>query len=554
MLLLLGALVVGSLMSVSRRTMPVTDRWQQYDECLLAAQSALEKVKSDIYQGFREEHQLSQSWNDLSWVVNNAADFSYAGMLGGLLDGDALSDRKYLAAELNLEVSNSGVIGVSTEERVVLVTNRVTVTWGDISRIIEEVVQYKLNRSSVFDHAYFINNFGWFHGVDCVVNGDIRSNFDVELKSRDLVLNGHTYATGVNDLKKPYQTWSWNTYKNNFYSSFFRPVYHVDLNKHNKDSVFEWGYEDSGRHNYASELEMPYIGDLSDYKYYAEEQDGTVSTGGVTVVDNVYSNAGPSGVSGAADHGSLYLYGTEDDPIVIDGPVVVDGDVIIKGYYTGQGTIYAKRNIHIIDSVIAVTPSQWAQPDTAENFYENTLPDNLDADFLGLVARGAVILGDPDNLSSYNTYLRPSFTDAYPVSVTDADIGYVSYVSDGTSYFDGNYTGVSGERCSSSDPSLSIERKYYDPSVSSDMMDSWNPAARIDQIDAFIYNNHLTAGQLSADSMINGGIICRDEALIPAGRVYMNWDPRVALDNDFTPFLPLELGPAETILWREVSP
>mgnify|MGYP001400747257 CR=1 FL=1 len=123
MLLLLGALVVGSLLSVSRRTRPVADNWQHYDECLLAAQSALEKVKSDIYRGFREEHLLSQSWNDLAWVVNNAADFSYAGTLDGLLDDGALNSRRYLEAELDLQVSNSGVIGLSTEERVVFVTN-----------------------------------------------------------------------------------------------------------------------------------------------------------------------------------------------------------------------------------------------------------------------------------------------------------------------------------------------------------------------------------------------------------------------------------------------
>jgi len=419
---------------------------------------------------------------------------------------------------------------------------------------MEEVVRYKLNRSSVFDHAYFINNFGWFYGVDCVVNGDIRSNYDVELKSRDLVLNGHTYAAGVNDLKKPYQTWNWATYKNNSRSEHFRPVYHVDLNKHNDDSVFEWGYDDSGRHNYVSELEMPYIGNLDDYKYYAQGEGGTISVGGVTVVTNVYSGAGPSGVNGAADHGTLYLRGTEENPIVIDGPVVIEGDVIIEGVFTGQGTLYAKRNVHIINDVVAADPALWEQPDTGENFYDNTLPDNLERDFLGLVARGSVVIGDPDRINSYSLYFKPPFTEPYEVSATDGDIGYVSYTDDGKSWFDGDYTADSGGRCASGDPSLTVSRKFYDPSVSSALMDSWNPVDRVGRIDAFIYNNHLTVGKFTSDSMVNGGIICRDEALIPAGRFYLNWDPRVALDHDFTPFLPLELGPAETILWREVTP
>lgn len=554
MLLLIGSLVVGSLLAVSRRAIPATETWRKYDECLLAAQSALEKVKADIYQGFRDEHMNNRSWNDLNWIVDNASGFSTSGTLSSVLGPGALSARDYIEAEVNIEVSNGDVIGLSSEERQVLVTNRVTAVWGGVPRIIEEVVRYKLNRSSVFDHAYFINNFGWFYGVDCVVNGNIRSNYDVELKSRNLVLNGHSYAVGVNDLRKPYQTWRWSTYKNNSKSEFFRPVYHVDLNKHNGDSVFEWGYDDSGRHNHVSHLEMPYIGDLTDYKYYAEEKDGTISIGGSPVVTHVYSGAGPSGLDGAADQGCLRLHGTLDDPIVIDGPVVIDGDVIIDGYYTGQGTIYAGRNVHVIGSVIAVDPPQWKQPDTAKKFYDETLPDNLQRDFMGLVARGSVVLGDSDNLGSYNQYLRPPFTGAYEVNASDGDIGYVSYTSGSKSYFDGDYTAVSGERCSSGNPAVPIGRKYYESSVAPDVMNSYTPDTNVDRIDAFIYNNHLTVGRLGSSSMINGGVICRDEALIPAGRVYMNWDSRVALDNDFTPFLPMELGPAETILWREVSP
>lgn len=552
--LLLGALVIGCLLTVSRQTVPVADSWREYDECLLAAQSALEKVKLDIYQGFREEHMQNRSWDDLGWIVDHAPDFCATGTVDHVLGAGVLVGRDYLAAEVDVAVSSGPVIGISAEEREVVVTNRVTASWGGISRIIEEVVRYRLNRSSVFDYVYFINNFGWFYGVDCVVNGDIRSNYDVELKSRDLVLNGHTYAAGVNDLKRPYQSWSWETYRYNSLSDYFRPLYHVDANKHNVGSIYDWGYDDSGRHNYVSELDMPYIGTLGDYRVYAQEQHGTVTNSSGVVISNVYSGAGPSGIDGAADQGCVHLKGTQSDPIVIDGPVVVEGDLIIEGYYTGQGTLYAGRNIHVIGDLVALESSHWDHPDTATNFYGETLPDNLDRDFMGLVARGSVVLGDPDDLSSYQSYFKPPFTDEYEVLATDADIGYVSYTQDGASYFDGDYTASSGVRCDSSNSSNAVARCFFDPSVSSAMMQSFSPATRINRLDAFIYNNHLTVGQFGSQSMINGGVICRDEALIPAGRVYLNWDPRVSMDNDFTPFLPLELGPAETISWREVLP
>lgn len=553
MLLLVGSLVVGGFLSVSRSAHPSTIRWRQYDECLLAAQCAMEKIKANLYDDFRAEHEFSRSWNDLDWVVANASRFGTNGTLGEIVGSGVMTGRDYLGARIESQVSNGSVVGVSAEERQVFVTNEVTATWGGVSRKIVEVVRYKLNRSSVFDHAYFINNFGWFYGVDCVVNGDIRSNFDVELRSRNLVLNGYSYAVGVNDINRPYQTWSWTTYKNNVNSSYFRPTYHVDQNQRNEDSVFELGYNDSDTFNHVSQLDMPYIGNLNDYKYYAQENDGTISVGGSVVVDNIYDGLGPSGVSGAADEGCLYLKGTLSDPIIIDGPVVVEGDVIIEGYYTGQGTIYAGRNIHIINSVEALDPSQWKQPDDADDFHTETLPDNLERDFLGLAAKGAVVLGDHRTLSSSQQYFRPPFTSSYPVSGTDADIGYVSYTSGGVSYFDGDYTAHSGWRCDSSNPANNISRKFYEPSISPDEFDSYSPSRNVDQIDAFIYNNHLTIGRLGSGAMINGGIICRDEALFPAGRIYMNWDPRVALDQDFIPFLPMELGPAETILWREAQ-
>lgn len=548
MLLLIGVLAAGSFVFVARQSHPSVVAWENYDKSLMAAQTAVEKIKSSLYDGFRTYHEGSRSWSDLEWVSANAAGFSTNGTLADLL---GTAGYPYSNAVISASVSAGSVIGVSVEERQVIVTNTVTAVFEGVSRSIEEVVCYTIHRSSVFDHAYFINNFGWFYGVDCVVNGDIRSNYDVELRSRDLVLNGYSYAAGINDISRPYSSWSWTTYKNNAYSEFFRPTYHVDQNEHNDASVFELGYDDTDTHDHASTLDMPYIGNLNDYKYYAQEQDGMLSVSTV-VVTNIYSGAGPSGIDGAPDQGTLYLVGTASDPIVIDGPVVVEGDVIIQGYYTGQGTIYAGRNIHVIGNLVATNPIAWQQPDTASNFENNTLPDNLTADFLGLCAKGAVVLGDHRTLSGSSQYFKPPFTSAYEVSATDADIGYVSYTLNGKSYFDGDYTGFSGYRCDSSNPSNGVDRSFYEPSISPDQFDSYSPEQDIERIDAFIYNNHLTIGRFDYNALVNGGIICRDEALFPNGRVYMNWDPRVALDSQFTPYLPLDIGPAETIRWREL--
>jgi hypothetical protein len=554
MLLLIGMLVAGSFIFVSRQSHAAVIRWARYDQALLAAQSAMEKVKADLYDEFKAEHMQSRRWSDLDWVVAHAASFGTSGTLGNIVGSEAPC--AYTNAAITATVASSQVIGSSPEERVVFVTNTVSAAVDGITRTIEEVVRYTLNRSSVFDHAYFINNFGWFYDVDCIVNGDVRSNYDVELRSRNLILNGHSYAAGINDVNKPYQTWSWTTYKNDANSEFFRPTYHVDQDTKNDASIFEFGYDDSDTHNKQTQLEMPYIGNLLDYKYYAEVNNGTVQTGGAVAVNNVYSGTGPSGYADAADQGSIVLAGTAADPIVINGPVVIEGDVVIKGYYTGQGTIYAGRNIHIIGDLIAIDAPQWKQPDTAVNFSSNTLPDNLEADFLGLCAKGSIVIGDyraSGFVTSITPYLKPPFTSAYEVTAADSDIGYVSYTSGGTNYFNGDYTATYGTKCGTV-ATNGVARKYYESSLSDTQFGSYNPQVYVGRIDAFVYNNHLTTGRFSSGAMINGGIICRDEALLPSGRVYMNWDSRVALDDDFKPFLPMELGPAETIQWRELIP
>lgn len=564
--LLIGLLVAGSFVFVSRRSHPVVRQWTHYDQALLAAQTATEKIKADLYDGFNAAHQLSRSWNDLGWIVNNAASFSTAGTLSGILGTNV--SYAYANAAITATVVSGGVVGLSAEERVVYVTNTVTAAFGGVNRTIEEVVRYKLNRSSVFDHAYFINNFGWFYGVDCVVNGDLRSNFDVELRSRNLILNGYSYAAGVNDINTPYTTWSWSTYDNDSKRNFFRPTLYVDQQRtittgsgrnrrtvDNTAAYFEFGYDTAGTYNNVPPLEMPFIGNLNDYKYYAEENNGTIRTGSVIVVSNVFSGTGPSGFADAPDRGTVVLVGTAANPIRINGPVVVEGDVILKGFFTGQGTIYAGRNIHLIGDLIATNAPQWRQPDTASTFTNSTLPGNLTKDFMGLCAKGSIVIGDYRAFSSGHTqYMKPPFTDEYPVDPTDADIGYVSYARNGTNYFNGDYTAAFGTKCGNTVPTNGVSRKYYESSLSDTKLGSYSPQSSVERIDAFIYNNHLTAGRFSSDAMINGGIICRDEALLLSGRIYMNWDCRVALDSDFQPFLPLDLGPAETIQWREVDP
>ena len=558
MLTLVVAILGAGLLFAARHSMTSVNRWRDYDEALLAAQTAIEKTKSNLHEGFAEYNDSTYSWNNINWLVEQAPLYGVTNeiTLGELL-GESADYYPYADAVIEVIMEPGPVIG-TYEDKTCHITNTATATYKGVTRKIREVFFYRLNKSTVFDHAYFMNNFGWWYGVNIVVNGDIRSNYDMTLRSSSLVINGQSYASGMNNVERPFSTWSANTYKTHSNHENFRPFYHVDQNYGNDDSLFGKGfdYNDSGNtHDEVKELPMPYIGNLSDFREYATHKGGTISIGGSVVVDAVYDEPGPSGSWTAPDYGCVVLEGTLADPIVIDGPVVIEGDVLIKGYYTGQGTIYAGRNVHVLDNVIAVNPPVWNHPDSVENFYSNTVPDNLNADFLGLCAKGNLTLGNYNGGKYTSTqilkYAKPPFTKEYQVSGTDADIGYAQYQkADGKWYFDGDYTAEFGEK----GDVPGTPRKFYESSLSDARFAALSPANSITHLDAFIYNNHLMAGDL-AGGVVNGGLICRDEALYVTSRLYMNWDARVGMDDaEFKPYLPMQLEVANTILWWEMEP
>ncbi len=555
LLLLIVSLVAGAFVISSRQTLLTVNRWRANDECLLAAQTALEKIKFTLYEDFKAYHAKTYSWTNINWVTQNAYKYSTNGSLGSILGESNI----YSGAFIQATITNGMVSGTNSDERWVLITNKVSATVNGQKRTIQETVRYTLNKSDIFDYSYFINNFGWFNGVNMVINGDIRSNFNIDMNSSSLVLNGDSTASGTNILHYTPQHWEWATYSTDTKHQYFRPGFYVDGGS-NAASKFLAGYDTTRaptRSNDVLALEMPYIGILDDYKYYAQEQNGTIRTGTTVIVSNVFNGVGPSGVSNAPDMGCLVLVGTLSNPIKLNGPVVVEGDVIIGGYFTGQGTIYAGRNIHIIKDVIATNPPVWLHPDTASVFTNTTLPKNLNRDFLGLCAKGAVVFGnykDSSFLSSISTYIEPPFTKEYPVTASDESIGYVTSTRNGTNYFNGDYSVGFGTKAGNTVATNGVLRQYYESSLSDTTFAALSPLTTIARIDAIVYNNHLTAGRFSADSMINGGIISRDEALILSGKMYMNWDSRVSREDKFKPYLPKELSPGKTILWREMSP
>jgi len=529
--------------------------------CRFAAQTALDRQIINIYSTF------------VAYVKNNPSvitPLQWFSTYGASSIGAAAP----VCALIQNQEINGGVVSVrvstvtassGTSKPYVWVTleaqARCTGSTGITStRTIQTVVEFAMDRSHVFDYAYFVNNYGWFQGSGVTANGDIRANGNVLLDSYSL-LNGHAYAAINTTLgaagsitvsgggSTRHQTlsayWSMGETRS-------RPTSPTS----SSGTLWESGYDGTSLLNaYQDVVDMPFLGDLSVYKQIAATSGGTIKQGGKTVVDGYYNGGGPSyadtGVV-SADAGCLVLDGTSS-PIIIDGPVVVERDVVIKGTVKGQGVIYAGRNIHIVGNLTYNSPPVWNKPDTSP---ASTATQNESKDMLGLAAKGNIVLGDYTSSSwgsSVKSYIKPPFVNPYACDSSDASIGYPAT-------FNGDYTANDGGQKmtvttkNNKTTYGTTSSKYYESRVGDKVIQSL--ASAITQVDAVLYNNHAIMGTVG-NCKINGSLVCRDEAIIYSTALRMNWDIRLASQSqdgmNFFIYLPLSAVTPRIVSWQEMA-
>lgn len=541
------------------------------DEAQLAAQSALGQMRKGIADKFMEYyftknrhfHQLDNWFN-----THNGKKIGTAGVFYEFPETITISS--YPEADIVLDFSstdfNKNTKGMAFAD----LTFTAQARMSGATRAVRERSRCEFKQSSVFDYAYFLNNFGWFYDVNMIVNGDIRSNQETELASSSLVLNGNSFSAGTTHLIEQYQQWNSATYESRV-SAFARPLENPFSNT---TTTWDRGYNLSTTKvvDKQDEVPMPYLGNTDGYIEYAEHNHGTVKQGNKTLVDAYYNGPGFNENSKvSADDGTLVLIGTLNNPIEINGPVVVENDLIIKGYIKGQGSFYVGRNVHVIDDLKYVNPPRWVKP--LHNI-DTAVKDTAGSDFVGLCAKGSVILGDYNSRSfkMCKDYMKPPFTSAYATDESDTDIGYCNTrTSSGEKAFTGDYTANYGVKPHANSAKAArgktVGRPYYSSSLSDNDFASLKPAQKITQLDAMVYNNHIMAGYFNRNAIINGGLVCRDEAMMLSGKLELNWDTRLngdprlpgkpygqGLGNSFEPFLPIG-GPAFHYEgWSEVAP
>ncbi|MEZ5976062.1 MAG: hypothetical protein R3E96_14840 [Planctomycetota bacterium] len=267
------------------------------------------------------------------------------------------------------------------------------------------VLRYSFEPSEVFDYGYFINNWGWFYGNSIYCYGNVRANgqFDaggyspliqgqpryksVAWDGDHAVLGGYVddNGDGLQDGKDGGIWAGWDMV--------------------NEQSIRDTGGLAANQHSFGGTVEMPNLSDLSMYEDMARNLQGTISIDGITLVEGVMGDA-------PTEKQHLYLVGTEEKPIVINGPVVVRGDVIISGVVEGQGVIYSGGNTYVPDSIQYKHGP--AQPRPALNTTSATeawLTANKNSDFLGLFSAENIVVGDFSNStwrSNVNAWMSSS--------------------------------------------------------------------------------------------------------------------------------------------------
>lgn len=434
---------------------------------------------------------------------------------------------------------------------------------GEARKTVDVQARYELARSAVFDYTYFVNNYGWMNGfgpTDLIVNGDMRANGNFDFSGGDPTINGSIVACANEKLipaaaglitGSPYK-WDNATYNTKASNDpRVRPVYDAAAHgakgtaayENYRDFVFESTgsivngrtdgsvkFDATGTKNWtrtsgptathttldtnpAQELIMPDLQNTATYvdlsQNYTDAKatfaDGSANPnygqGSYLEVWNSSTHAYQRVTTSGVLTGSVMAIGTEDHPVKIHGPVTITQDVVVKGYVTGQGTIYAGRNVHVVGTWKYKSPPDFrGSAVTADQRNEKK-------DLVALCAGASLIMGNPKG-----------FSDPYPLHYMTPPFTKARYAEDGTLIPAYNATDTDG-----------FGIKKYQSLFGDDAIDAI--ASGVNQVDGILYSNFVGGGNIGTAGggvKLNGTLICKDEALVTWSLpLEMNYDNRI---------------------------
>jgi hypothetical protein len=431
------------------------------------------------------------------------------------------------------------------------------------------VVEVRFQGSEVFDYSYFINHWGWFFGDDIVSNGNVRSNGQFDFGHHTSAVNGSPrYEASHGTQLLGYLDDNGDGIKDGSDGGVYSSV--SIMNAGNVDGI---AAASSNRHVTPDVVEMPNLDDLSFYEERALARGSSIAVGDSFEVDGVLGD-------GDVEPQNLYLVGTREAPVILNGSVVVRGSVIISGYVSGQGSIYAGGNIYVADDLLYLNPPDSIRPDSNDQeSVENWRSDSSTRDSLGLFAREHIVVGDytadwwQSNVSAWiNHDLNKSREDAGSDGIQntregpdgvlgtadddlleddgvwtvnhyteeDAERGLIPEGSRPGDVIPGSGEDIDGDgryddttRMSEFDLSQPLSRETWAGNLQEgeDISYSQVSSAEIARLDAAFYTNHTFAAVVSNPNgaiQVNGSVVSRNESIIyAADGLELNHDERL---------------------------
>ncbi len=466
--------------------------------------------------------------NALNWICQAIADSAQGGATAPFLGHYSVRDGTlHLTYQEGLKDGEDPLFGdtwVTVQNHPSGLTNLYLVTAsskeGNRTRTLQATVR-KNPPSLVFDYEYFLNNWGWWWGSSITGNGDNRANWDFDFQYGPTV-NGSVLANGrIESAMQPVDPLAGNPPFRGLAGN--EPVDYI------KTGV--------------PRVSMPNLLDFSYYIQKAQDAGGKLYVGNTLKVNAVHNDSTKPG---------LALVGTTAEPIRIDGPVVIPGDVVIKGVISGTGTLYVGGNLYVAGDVTYKDgPSFYSPPTLMSDSQRDAWVENAVDQHKDLVAFAVneSILGGDVNSSDWKSRCYDAAYYGLKNVGNEAALGedgIPGTPDDGVAYLDTNGDGQPDSAWYDADGDGATDYNYnYTQQIQMNSTrvgkitdyptdhgepESYNAVAsnNMNRLDGIFYCNHAVGMRLAKNnSVMNGALICRDEAIVYNSTLKFNYDPRV---------------------------
>ena len=326
LLLVVGVSLIATAVLTATATMVTSTRDVRRQGNLatarLAARSGIAEQVADIV-AVRDMAPVGEPFSGLDSIDRN--QFRGPGGFTATVTGRLLGDHEGTPVA-QYDVFVDSLLGSSISRRLAIssyayVPDKAAYDSGDPDAARADahaVVEVRFQGSEVFDYSYFINHWGWFFGDDIASNGHVRSNGQFDFGHHSSAVNGSPrYEAAHGSQLLGYIDDNGDGVKDGSDGGVYSSVSVM-----NADNVDGSAGVSSNRHVTPAVVEMPNLDDLSFYEQKADVRNSSIGVEGSFEVDGVLGD-------GATEPQNLYLVGTREAPVVLNGPVVVRGSVII---------------------------------------------------------------------------------------------------------------------------------------------------------------------------------------------------------------------------------